>query len=70
VVIVEHALHALCGEGLCIGHDSSDPVSPDYAGRFDYTGGRIDKVVFSTSPTTPTLMWNDNWPQRWRGTDR
>jgi hypothetical protein len=29
----------VCGEGLCIGYDSSDPVTTDYSGRFDYTGG-------------------------------
>jgi arylsulfatase A-like enzyme len=39
----------LCGEGLCIGYDSSDPVSPDYTGRFDYTGGEIIKVVFDVA---------------------
>ena len=38
--------YALCGEGLCIGYDSSDPVTTDYSGRFDYTGGQIVKVVF------------------------
>jgi hypothetical protein len=35
-----------CGEGLCIGYDSSDPVTTDYPCRFDYTGGEIVKVVF------------------------
>jgi hypothetical protein len=43
------AFYALCGEGLCIGYDSSDPVSPDYAGRFEYTGGEIVKVVFDVA---------------------
>ena len=38
---------ALCGEGLCIGYDSGDAVSQDYAGsRFELTGGTISKVVF------------------------
>jgi arylsulfatase len=38
---------SLCGEGLCIGYDSGDAVSKQYQGsRFDYTGGRIKKVVF------------------------
>jgi arylsulfatase len=38
---------SLCGEGLCIGYDSGDAVSSDYAGsRFEFTGGEITKVVF------------------------
>ena len=41
--------YALCGEGLCIGYDSSDPVTPDYSGRFDYAGGEIIKVVFDVA---------------------
>jgi len=38
---------SLCGEGLCIGYDSGDAVSSEYAGsRFEFTGGEIEKVVF------------------------
>lgn len=38
---------ALCGEGLCIGYDSGDAVSSEYAGSsFEFTGGTIEKVVF------------------------
>jgi len=38
---------SLCGEGLCIGYDSGDAVSSEYAGsRFEFTGGEISKVVF------------------------
>jgi arylsulfatase A-like enzyme len=38
---------SLCGEGLCIGYDSADAVSSEYAGsRFAFTGGEIAKVVF------------------------
>jgi arylsulfatase len=38
---------SLCGEGLCIGYDSGDAVSSEYAGdRFEFTGGTIVKVVF------------------------
>ena len=38
---------SLCGEGLCIGYDSGDAVSSEYAGsRFEFTGGEIVKVVF------------------------
>jgi arylsulfatase A-like enzyme len=38
---------SLCGEGLCIGYDSADSVSSEYAGsRFEWSGGEIVKVVF------------------------
>jgi arylsulfatase len=37
---------SLCGEGLCIGYDSADPVSSMYSSGFDFTGGEIKKVVF------------------------
>ena len=37
---------ALCGEGLCIGYDSSDPVSSLYGPGFAFTNGEIHKVVF------------------------
>lgn len=40
---------SLCGEGLCIGYDSSDAVTTDYRPRFDFTGGRVVKVVFDVS---------------------
>jgi arylsulfatase len=35
---------ALCGEGLTVGRDSSDPVSREYGGGFDFSGGRIHEV--------------------------
>ena len=35
---------ALCGEGLTVGRDSSDPVSKEYGPPFSFTGGRI-KVI-------------------------
>jgi arylsulfatase len=37
---------SLCGEGLCIGYDSADPVSSMYTSGFPFTGGTITKVVF------------------------
>ena len=37
---------SLCGEGLCVGYDSSDPVSSDYGTKSHFTGGTITKVVF------------------------
>jgi hypothetical protein len=38
--------YALCGEGLCIGYDGGDAVSSEYEPKFEFTGGRIVKVVF------------------------
>ena len=37
---------SLCGEGLCIGYDSADPVSALYSSGFSFSGGEIKKVVF------------------------
>jgi arylsulfatase len=37
---------SLCGEGLCIGYDSADPVSAMYSNGFAFSGGDIRKVVF------------------------
>jgi hypothetical protein len=31
----------LCGDGLCVGYDSADPVSRSYPPNFPFTGGRI-----------------------------
>jgi hypothetical protein len=38
--------YAICGEGLCIGTDSGDPVSSAYTTKFPFTSGRVVKVVF------------------------
>ena len=35
---------ALCGEGLTVGRDSSDPVSKEYDTPFAFTGGTIQVV--------------------------
>lgn len=40
---------SLCGEGLCIGYDSGDAVSSEYKPKFEFTGGRIVKVVFDVA---------------------
>jgi arylsulfatase len=40
---------SLCGEGLCIGYDGGDAVSSEYKPRFEWTGGRIRKVVFDVA---------------------
>ena len=34
----------LCGDGLCVGRDSSDPVSSEYGGTGTFTGGTIFQV--------------------------
>jgi arylsulfatase len=41
--------YALCGEGLCIGYDGGDAVSSEYKPKFEFTGGRIVKVVFDVA---------------------
>jgi arylsulfatase len=40
---------ALCGEGLCIGYDGGDAVSSEYTPKFEWSGGRIIKVVFDVA---------------------
>jgi hypothetical protein len=40
---------SLCGEGLCVGYDSSDPVSSEYGSKSQLTGGTIKKVVFDVA---------------------
>lgn len=40
---------SLCGEGLCVGYDSSDPVSSEYGSKSHFTGGTIKKVVFDVA---------------------
>jgi hypothetical protein len=40
---------SLCGEGLCIGYDGGDAVSAEYEPKFEFTGGKIVKVVFDVA---------------------
>jgi hypothetical protein len=42
---------AIAGEGLCVGRDSSDPVTQDYPGTapFAFTGGTINRVAVDVS---------------------
>jgi arylsulfatase len=40
---------SLCGEGLCVGYDSSDPVSSEYGSDSHFKGGTINKVVFDVA---------------------
>lgn len=35
----------LCGDGLCVGRDSSDPVSKEYGAGFEFEGGTIQGVA-------------------------
>jgi arylsulfatase len=39
----------LCGDGLCVGFDSADPVSREYEGPFTFTGGTILGVGIDVS---------------------
>jgi arylsulfatase len=41
--------YALCGEGLCVGYDSGDAVSSEYKPKFEFSGGRIVKVVYDVA---------------------
>ena len=38
----------LCGDGLCVGFDSADAVSHEYAGSNPFKGGRILGVGVTT----------------------
>jgi arylsulfatase len=40
---------SLCGEGLCIGYDGGDAVTSQYRPKFEFSGGRIVKVVFDVA---------------------
>jgi arylsulfatase A-like enzyme len=42
---------SIAGDGLCVGRDSSDPVTADYPGAapFAFTGGTINRVVVDVS---------------------
>ena len=42
---------SLAGDGLCVGHDSADPVTQDYPGTapFAFTGGTINRVAIDVS---------------------
>ncbi len=42
---------SLAGEGLCVGRDSSEPVTDDYPGTSPhaFTGGTIDRVAVDVS---------------------
>lgn len=48
-IMTQPGFFALGGDGLCVGRDSSSPVSNDYAAPFPFTGGTIDRVVVDVS---------------------
>ncbi len=39
----------LCGDGLCVGWDSADPVSAQYRNPFPFTGGKLLGVAVDVS---------------------
>lgn len=39
----------LCGDGLCVGYDSADAVSRQYANPFPFTGGKLLEVTVDIS---------------------
>ena len=39
----------LCGDGLCVGRDSSDPVSKEYPSGFEFEGGTIQGVAVTVA---------------------
>ena len=41
--------YSLCGEGLCIGYDGGDAVSGEYEPKFEFTDGRVVKVVIDVA---------------------
>ena len=41
--------YSLCGEGLCVGYDGGDAVSSEYKPKFEFTDGRVAKVVFDVA---------------------
>jgi arylsulfatase len=45
----QSAQFALCGEGLTVGRDSSDPVSKEYPPEWPFSGGTIHKVEISVA---------------------
>ena len=41
--------YGLSGAGLCVGYDGGDAVSSQYKPKFEFTGGRVIKVVFDVA---------------------
>ncbi|MFO7590129.1 MAG: arylsulfatase [Acidimicrobiia bacterium] len=48
-IVTQPGAFCLTGDGICVGRDSSSPVSPEYTSPFPFTGGTIDKVVVDVS---------------------
>ena len=71
---------SLCGEGLCIGYDGGDAVTSQHRPRFEFSGGRIVKVVFDVADDAyidveahlaaamaPRLAWRSGRAQEFAG---
>jgi arylsulfatase A-like enzyme len=48
-IMTQPGFFALTGDGLCVGRDSSSPVTTDYAQPFAFSGGVIERVVVDVS---------------------
>jgi arylsulfatase len=48
-IMTQPGYFALVEDGLCVGRDSSSPVSPDYKAPFPFKGGTIERVVIDVS---------------------
>jgi hypothetical protein len=60
---------ALCGEGLAVGRDAGDAVSSEYGSAFNFSGGRIEKVIFDVADDA---LWTSNASsrRRWRAIEQ
>jgi arylsulfatase A-like enzyme len=48
-IITQPGAFSLTGDGLCVGRDSSSPVTADYSSPFAFAGGTIERVVVDVS---------------------
>jgi arylsulfatase len=48
-ILTQPGFFALAGDGVSIGRDSSSPVTDDYDGASEFSGGTIDRVVIDVS---------------------
>ena len=48
-IITQPGAFCLVGDGLCVGRDDASPVTTAYTAPYEFTGGRIDKVVVDVS---------------------
>lgn len=50
-IVTQPGYFCLTGDGICVGRDSASAVTPEYEAPFEFTGGKIDKVVVDVSGT-------------------